>query len=111
MALTKTLTQSSTGSTTPWIVDQWANPAVFGGEVSVTSGSANYTIDGAYDDFKPQWDLVANTPTWYTVVDGSAGTAQRFDFQGAYTMLRLTVTSGTGTVVAKLRQGYAGRTT
>lgn len=106
---TKTLSQTGTGSTTPWIVDGFANPSFFGGAATVT-GTAAYKIEGSYDDFSPQWDLVANTATWFTVVDGSAGTSQDFNFNFGGTMLRLTVTSGSGTVAAKLKQSYAGKT-
>ncbi len=97
---------SSVGSTQPWVVDGWANPAEFGYGVTVT-GSATYNIEGAWDDLSPQWDVNSNAPNWQTVVDGSAGVgASGAIANQPVTMLRLTITSGTGTVTAKILQAF-----
>lgn len=108
-ASTVTAGTNGVGSSAPWIVDEWANPSQFGGYIS-SSGTA-YLLEKSYDDLSPQWDVNTNTPTYTTAVDGTAGSSQDFDITTDCTMLRLTITSGTGTVAAKMRQSYAGRTT
>lgn len=101
-----TVGTSSVGSTQPWVVDAWANPAEFGYVISV-SGTVTYTIQSAVDDLSPQWDINNNSPTWVTAIDGSAGTALSGSLADKpCTMLRLTVNSGTGTVTAKFLQPF-----
>lgn len=89
------------GSTAPYVVDSFINPANYGIGILVT-GTVTYVIEGSYDDLSPSWDLANNSPTWFSVIDGSAGTTQNGTITGPFTMLRLTITSGTGTVTARL---------
>jgi L-fucose isomerase-like protein len=115
MAFAKTLTLTGQGSTTAnsavWIVDGWADPQNIGVGLSL-SGALTYSVQGSYDDFKPQWDLVANTATWYNTNFSSATTTTNGTITGGpFTMLRLNSSSGTGTVTAKFVQTYAGRAT
>jgi len=115
MALTKTITltgsATTTVSSTPWIVDLWANPQSIGVNCQVT-GTATYTLQGSYDDFSPQWDVVANTPVWNPITNFNAITTSTNGSikDGPYTMIRLLISSGTGTVTAKFIQSYAGHT-
>ena len=104
-ASTVTAGTTAVGSTPVWVTDMWANPGSYTFVVTVT-GAANYNIEGAVDDFSPFWDLNANRPSWVTVLNGSTGTNQNGTITGPYSLLRLTVTSGTGTVIAKLIQPY-----
>lgn len=116
MAFAKTLTLTATGTTPaaslPWIVDAWGNPQSIGVNCILT-GSATYSVEGAYEDLKPQWDTVNNTVNWVTVANFTSLTASTNGAitGGPYTMLRLLTTSGTGTVTAKFVQTYAGRAT
>ena len=110
MPFSKTLTQTGAGQTTPWIVDQYANPQNIGANIGI-SGTVNYSIQGCTDDFSPQWDVTNNTPNWVDLT-GFGGLTAAFIGQlpqGPWTMIRL-VNSGTGTVTAKFLQSYAGRT-
>lgn len=117
MAFSKTFVLTGSNSvavaSAPWIVDGWSNPQSIAA-ICTLSGSATYSLQGSYDDFKPQWDLVANTATWVGVPNFSAvtGNTNGTITGGPYTMLRLEIASGsTGTVTAKLIQAYAGRST
>lgn len=89
------------GSTAPYVCDTFINPANYGIGIKVT-GTVAYLIEGSYDDLTPSWDLANNSPVWYTDVDGSAGATQNQTITGPFTMVRLTITSGTGTVTARL---------
>lgn len=109
--LSKTLTQTGTGACIPWIPDIWANPQSIGVNILLT-GAATYSLQGAYDDFSPLWDLVANPPNWVSIPNfGSVSSGTNGTITGGpYTLIRINVASGTGTVIAKLVQNYAGHT-
>ena len=115
MPLSKTLTITGNSTTTVnspvWVVDQWANPQAIGVGVTIT-GAVTYSLQGAYDDFSPQWDLVHNTATWDNITNFTALTAAANGSVtgGPFTMLRLSMAAGTGTVTAKFLQAYAGHT-
>lgn len=90
------------GSSTPIVLDTFVNPAIYGAAVSV-SGTVNYTIEMAYDDFGPAWDLGVNQPTWYAASGFAAlSSSQNGNIVGPCTMIRLTVNSGTGAASMKL---------
>lgn len=116
MAFSKTLTITGSATTTvastPWVVDAWSNPQSIGVNCTIT-GAATYSIQGAYEDLKPQWDVVNNTVNWVNVTPfANLGAGQNGSITGGpYTMLRLVVSSGTGIVTAKFVQAYAGRAT
>lgn len=115
MAFAKTLTVTGSSTTsvasTPWIVDAWASQDIAGN--CVLTGAATYSLQGAYEDLKPQWDTVNNTVNWVTVANFATLTASTNGkvAGGPYTMLRLLISSGTGSVTAKFVQTYAGRAT
>lgn len=106
-ASTITAGTTGTGSTVPWIVDQWANPNVYTVGTTVTTNTASYSIEKSVDNLFPAWDVNANTPTWYADSNFSGTTTNILNqIQGPLTMMRLTVTGGVGTVVARARQSY-----
>ena len=97
------------GSSIPWVIDEWANPSVFGVGTVVT-GTANYNVEKSYDNLFPAWNVNTNTPTWYADANFNAITSNTNNqIQGPLTMLRLTINSGTGSVTARARQSYIGR--
>ena len=106
-ASTVTVGTNSVGSSEPWVLDAWVAGQMARFAVNAPSGTA-YNIEGAVDDLSPQWNLTTATPYWNTVIDGTAAGLTDQLVTGPYTMLRLTITSGTGTVVAKALQTYAG---
>ena len=110
-ASTVTSGTSAVGSSAPWVVDQWSNPGNYGCGIVCSSGTT-YNVEGAYDYLAPQWDVNVNTPTYYTALDGSAGgNTNASPLNGPYTLLRLTITSGTGLVTARFIQPFnAGAT-
>ena len=115
MAFQKTLTVTGQGSTTAqsgvWILDTWANPQSIGVNISTSGVSLTYSIQGSYNDLRPQWDVVNGNPSWENITNftslttGANGTITG----GPYTMLRLNTSAGTGTATAKFVQAYAGR--
>lgn len=94
------------GSTAPWIVTRLSDPSKIGYGITSAS-STGYNLEGCYEDFADRnWDLAANDATWFTILDGSAGTNQNGTIDQSITMIRLTVTTGTGNVKAKLVQPF-----
>jgi hypothetical protein len=118
-AITPSSTTSSTvqagttgvGSSPPWVVDQWVNPASIGVGTTVGSLPVTYTIENSYNDYSPQWNITLNPPTWYPMNGFDAITTNNNDFTNQpITMARVTVNSGTGSVTANFRQAFiAGR--
>ena len=109
-ASTVTVGTNGVGSTDVWVLDSWANPQVVNYSAVGTGSNTSYIMEIAIDDFSPQWDLNANVATWSTAVSGSTAIPQSGQIVGPNTMVRLTVTAGTGTVTAKLVQAFiAGR--
>ena len=106
-ASTITAGTNAVGSTEPWVLDAWVASQAIRFAVNCPSGTS-FVIEGSVDDLSPQWDLTKNLPYWNTVVDGSASGLTDQIVNGPYTMLRLTINSGTGTVVTKGLQSYAG---
>ena len=97
-----TLSQTGTGSTIPVPMDVYLTPFNIGMGATVT-GTVNYTVQHTYDD------PFEGTPVkWFNHATLAAQTA---DGEGAYTSpmraIRLTLNSGTGTVVLKLVQAGA----
>lgn len=106
------LTGSATTSvnSTPWVVDGWSNPQSIAVNCLLT-GSATYSLQGSYDDLKPQWN--ATNANWVAIANFSSLTTSINGpiSGGPYTMLRLSIASGTGTVSSTFAQAYAGRAT
>lgn len=93
------------GSSDPWIVDAFANPANFGCAVVVT-GTVTYTIEESYDDLAPAFDLAGNTYTFFADPAFSARAVNTNGvLSGPFTMIRLTINSGTGSATARIVQG------
>jgi hypothetical protein len=101
-ASTLTVGTNATASTAPMIMDWIVNNPTYGVTTKLT-GSATYSMECSRDDFAPDWDMTTNSPYWVAATSFSAVTAGvQGTIQGPLTMLRLTTTSGTGTVVAKV---------
>lgn len=93
-------------STAPFVLDAWVNPESTGASTTVT-GTVNYTIQFSDEDLSPAWDLNIYTPTWFSMFGFEAITANAFgQLNQPATMIRLTINSGTGTVVARIRQNF-----
>lgn len=97
-----TLTQTGAGSTAAVPVDVYLTPFSIGMGATVT-GTVNYTVQHTYDD-----PFAATPVKWFNHATLAAQTA---DGEGVYTTpmraIRLTLNSGTGTVVLKLVQAGA----
>jgi hypothetical protein len=94
------------GATAPIIIDRFVNPANYSAAM-VFTGTATASLQISYDDLSPAWDLANNAPTWFTASGFAALTAnQNGIISGPITMLRLLVTSGTGSVTATVITPY-----
>lgn len=97
---------NSVGSSTPMVVDAWVNPAIYGCG-TVVNGTVNYTIEKAYDDLAPAYDLTVNSPTWYPETEFTAqSTSVEGNITGPCNLLRLTINSGTGAATARIIMPY-----
>lgn len=96
------------GSSAPMIVDWNPNGNLIGCSVLVT-GTVNYTIQEAMDDFSPAWDLVANQPNWFNdaAIASKAANANG-TLAGPFTMIRVLINSGTGSAQAKFITPFIG---
>ncbi len=104
---TITFGTNGTASKKPIIIDQWVNPSVIGVGTQVGTVSVTYNIEKSMDNLMPSWDINTNTPTWYTDTNFNGSTTNTLNqMQGPFTMARLTVTAGTGTVTARFRQSF-----
>lgn len=107
-ASTVTSGTNGVGSTAPMIVDWVPNGNQMGITTKVT-GTANYTIEEARDDLSPAWDLTVNSPIWFADPTFNAlGVGAAGNLPGPFTMVRLTINSGTGTVLAKVITPFIG---
>lgn len=107
-ASTVTAGTNGVGSSAPIILDWVPNGNAIGCSTLVT-GTVNYTIQEARDDYAPAWDMVANNPNWFSdpTFNGST-TSTAGNIQGPFTMVRLLINSGTGTVQAKFLTPFIG---
>lgn len=98
-----TIGTNGVGSTAPMIIDRYINPNLLGAAI-IVSGAVTCSLEQSYDDLIPQWDINGNTTTWFGSTGFTAVTEnQDGNIQGGpFTMLRLTVTAGTGTATAKI---------
>ena len=102
---TVTAGTNAVGSSDPWIIDAFANPQDFGCAVVVT-GTVTYTIEESYDDLAPNWNLAANSYTFFADPTFNARSVNTNGvLSGPYTMIRLTINSGTGSATARIVQG------
>lgn len=101
-ASTVTAGINSTGTTAPIIIDRFVNPSTYGAAM-VFAGSATASLEISYNDLSPAWDMANNSPTWFGVTGFTAITSNHNgQIGGPVTMLRLKITSGTGTVSATI---------
>lgn len=93
---------SSVGSSAPVILDWLTNGNIIGANL-VVSGTVNVTVQEAMNDLSPAWDVNNNPPDWFddaNLASKAANTAGKIN--GPYTMVRLTINSGTGTAKLEL---------
>lgn len=96
------------GSSAPMIADWIANPNGVGCATLVT-GTVNYTIQEARDDLAPAWDLTVNNPNWFADPTFSAQSTSIYGtLAGPFTMARILINSGTGSVQAKFVTPFIG---
>jgi hypothetical protein len=101
-ASTVTAGTNSVGSSDAYICDAAINRADYSASV-VVSGTVTYIIEESYDDIGPNYDQAANTVNWFTDPIFNAQTANQAGIlSGPFTMIRLTINSGTGTATARI---------
>lgn len=99
---TVTAGTNAVGSTAPYVVDTFINPANLGAGFHV-SGTVTSGLEGSYNDLTPSWDLANNSPTWYGISGFTGLTADaNGTITGPFTMIRQTNISGTGTATTRL---------
>lgn len=101
---TRYFNQTGTGSTNPFVIDRGRVPTNISIGCKITSGSATYSVQYTYDDpFAVGFDPA--TAKWFT---HSTITGQTGDSDGNIAFpcraVRLTVSSGTGTVQMAITQ-------
>lgn len=98
---------TNTIASSPWIrMDDYANAQVSIG--TYTTGTINYTIQGAYlDPNSPNYTIAPYNVPWISSTDSGA-VGQTAAIQTSYTIaptfIRVLVNSGTGTVAASITQ-------
>lgn len=94
---------TTTGSSSPYVIDYFATTANYSVMVE-NAGGSTYSIEFTNADLSPTYDLATSNPLWIapTNVNGISATALQAIIQGPYTMCRLTVTSGTSLVTARM---------
>lgn len=107
-----TVGTNTTGSTLPLVCDVYPTPGQFGLNWKVT-GSATFSIEVSNEDYSPNFDMNANSPTYYDPNGYIAHVLATFAGLNASgggvliqpcTLIRLTVTAGTGTVQLSVQQ-------
>lgn len=109
---TSTITAGTNGvgSSAPMIVDWIANGNLMKC-ATLVSGTINYTIQEAVDDFAPAWDLTQNNPNWFSdPVFNALTTSSQGNLSGPFTMVRILINSSTapGSVTAKFITPFIG---
>lgn len=102
------LTKTGAGSTRIYAVDYFKNPVNIGIQ-AVLTGTATYTVEYTLDDILDS-SFNAATATWNPVTtDLSGATASKNGFFNVPCRgIRLTIASGSGTVVATICQAGIG---
>ena len=99
---------NAVGSTAPYIVDTFINPANYGAAFEIT-GTVSTGLEGSMTDLTPTWDLANNSPAWYPISGANPVSANtQLTITGPFTMIRLTNTSGTGSATARLVGPFKG---
>lgn len=108
-ASTVTSGTTSVGSTQPMVIDSFANPTNIS-LAGIVTGTVNYTVEECYDDLAPDWNVNANTPTWFATSITGASTNTTGTLTSPANLVRLTINSGTGAALVRVLQGFiAGR--
>lgn len=104
-----TVGTNGVGSSVPYVVDQWAAPAIGIGTV-VGAVPVTYTVEISDDNLFPAYNINATPPNYYplTQFNGIGNNAHGVTNE-PITMIRTTILSGTGSVITNFRQGYVGR--
>lgn len=96
------------GSSAPMIVDWVPNGNLMKCSTLIT-GTVNYTIQEAIDDLAPAWDLTTNNPNWFADPVFNAVTGNMTgNLSGPFTMVRVLINSGTGSVQTKFITPFIG---
>lgn len=99
---------SSVGSSEPYIVDWVPNGNIIGANM-IFNGTANATVQEAMDDLAPAWDVNNNPPTWFDDTNlASKSSNTHGQLAGPFTMVRLTINSGTTPVKLQLITPFIG---
>lgn len=107
-ASTVTSGTNGVGSSAPMVADWSPNGNLIACSTLIT-GTVNYTIQEALDDLAPAWDLTANNPNWFPDSTFNASTtSQHGTLSGPFTLIRILINSGTGTVQAKFITPFIG---
>ena len=99
---TVTAGTNSVGSSAPVVLDWFTNGNIIGANI-ILSGTVNVTVEEAMNDLSPAWDVNNNQPDWLsdpTLASKSSNTAGQV--KGPFTMVRLTINSGTATAKLQL---------
>ena len=90
------------GSSLPFVCDAIISRADYACGVTA-SGTVNYTIEESYDDLGPAWDINSASPTWFADSNFTSKTSNTNGvLNGPFTMIRLTINSGTGSATARI---------
>jgi len=90
------------GSSAPMIADWVPNGNLIACSTLVGATAVNYTIQEALDDLSPAWDLTANNPNWANDPNFTSQTnSLAGQLAGPFTMIRILINSGTGSITAK----------
>lgn len=98
-----TVGTTTVGSTPPVVLDCLANPFLVS-VANIITGTVNYNIEETFDDFSPAWNVNIATPTWFQtgMIDEIANSTGSLNAPA--TMIRLTINSGTGSVITRIIQ-------
>lgn len=90
------------GSSEPYICD-WTPESNLIGAALVFNGTANATVQEAMNDLAPAWNVNTTTPDWFDDTNLASKSANAHgQLSGPFTMIRLTINSGTTLVKLQL---------
>lgn len=96
------------GSSDAYICDWVPNGNLIGAQL-IFNGTANVTVQESMDDLSPAWDQANNTVNWFDDTNlASKSSNAHGQLAGPFTMIRLTVNSGTTAVTLKLITPFIG---
>lgn len=96
------------GSSEPYVVDWVPNGNLIGAAL-VFNGTANATVQEALNDLAPAWDVNNNPPDWFDDTNlASKSSNAHGQLAGPFTLIRLTINSGTTPVKLQLITPFIG---